>query len=116
MEAVHKMQHGEIVGFGIQAQLALENRPQEEIREFLTLAQQIGLPITLSQLGIEEATDEDWQRIASLSLAVEDMAAMPFDVTEEMVIRSHQRSRCLGPQLSEGTELTIDWRNHHGCS
>ncbi len=88
MEAVHKMQHGEIVGFGIQAQLALENRPQEEIREFLTLAQQIGLPITLSQLGIEEATDEDWQRIASLSLAVEDMAAMPFDVTEEMVIEA----------------------------
>mgnify|MGYP000915931333 FL=1 len=96
VEAVHMMVHGEIVGFGILAQLALENRPSEEIQEFLTLAEQIGLPITLSQLGITELSNADWQRIASLSLAVEDMAAMPFPVTTDMVIRAIQQADSWG--------------------
>ena len=96
VEAVHMMVHGEIVGFGILAQLALENRPSEEIQEFLTLAKQIGLPITLPQIGITELSNADWQRIASLSLAVEDMAAMPFPVTTDMVIRAIQQADSWG--------------------
>jgi glycerol dehydrogenase len=78
MEATHQMVHGEIVGFSILAQLALEDRPKVEVEEFLRLSSQIGLPITLGQLGIDQLTDGDWQQIADLSLAVEDMAAMPF--------------------------------------
>ena len=96
MEAVHHMVHGEIVGFGILAQLALENRPEDEVEEFLTLSYQIGLPITLNQLGINHLTDLDWQRIASLSLEVEDMAAMPFAVTEAMVIQAIQQADAWG--------------------
>ncbi len=92
VEAVHQMVHGEIVGFGILAQLMLEKRPEAEIEEYLSLSHQIGLPITLKQLGIEELTDADWQRIARLSLEVEDMAAMPFPVTEEMVIEAIQKA------------------------
>ena len=96
MDAVHDMVHGEIVGFGILAQLALEERPWGEVQEFLNLAQQIGLPITLTQLGIEELADTDWSRIATLSLAVEDMAAMPFPVTEQMVIEAIQQADSWG--------------------
>lgn len=96
MDAVHDMVHGEIVGFGILAQLALEERPWEEVEEFLQLAEQIGLPITLAQLGIEELTDADWDRIAALSLAVEDMAAMPFPVTENMVIEAIRQADSWG--------------------
>ncbi|NMB10694.1 MAG: iron-containing alcohol dehydrogenase family protein [Firmicutes bacterium] len=96
MEAVHQMVHGEIVGFGILAQLALENRPEDEVEEFLTLSDQIGLPITLHQLGINHLARTDWQRIASLSMEVEDMAAMPFPVTEAMVIQAIQQADAWG--------------------
>lgn len=101
MEATHQMVHGEIVGFGILAQLALENRPMVEVQEFLRLSCQIGLPITLDQLGIDQLTDHDWQQIAALSLAVEDMAAMPFSVTDIMVIEAIRQADAWGQKFLE---------------
>lgn len=101
MEETHQMVHGEIVGFGILAQLALEDRPKVEVREFLELSCQIGLPITLSQLGINQLTDHDWQRIAALSLAVEDMAAMPFPVTNVMVIEAIRQADAWGQEFAK---------------
>ncbi|NLA57538.1 MAG: glycerol dehydrogenase, partial [Firmicutes bacterium] len=67
-----------------------------EIDEYLRLSHRIGLPVTLEQLGIKGITDADWHRIARLSLEVEDMAAMPFPVTQEMVIKAIQGADALG--------------------
>ncbi len=85
VDAIHQMYHGEIVGFGILCQLALEQRSQEEVQEFLAVADRCQLPVTLQQLGVSSLTEEQMDRIAALSLQVEDMATMPFAVTEEMV-------------------------------
>jgi glycerol dehydrogenase len=101
MGETHQMVHGEIVGFGILAQLALEDRPKVEVQEFLKLSCQIGLPITLGQLGIDRLTDRDWQRIAALSLAVEDMAAMPFPVTDVMVIEAIRQADAWGQEFAK---------------
>jgi len=105
MEPVHHMVHGEIVGFGILAQLALEDRPEEEVQEFVALAHQIGLPISLNQLGIEQLSDADWQRIADLSLQVEDMAAMPFPVTDVMVIQAIRQADAWGQAFLQTVNL-----------
>ena len=44
--------HGEKVGFGILVQLILQGRPLSEIQELLAFYRAIGLPVTLSQLGV----------------------------------------------------------------
>jgi glycerol dehydrogenase len=47
--------HGEKVCFGLLAQLQLEGRPTDEIRDVAEFAHGIGLPITLEDLGIPSA-------------------------------------------------------------
>lgn len=111
MEEVHQMVHGEIVGFGILAQLALENRPEDEVQEYLAISSQIGLPISLGQLGIDRLTDADWQKIAALSLKVEDMATMPFSVTREMVIQAIQQADTWGRSFLQGKGAGSRWED-----
>lgn len=88
VDEIHKMYHGEIVGFGILCQLIMEDRPEHEIYEFLDVAHRCGLPVTLAQMGVESLSQKQLARIAALALQVEDMATMPFAVTEEMVIQA----------------------------
>ncbi len=44
--------HGERVGFGVLVQLAFENAPQEELLQILHYMDTVGLPMTLSDVGV----------------------------------------------------------------
>ncbi|MCH3963177.1 MAG: glycerol dehydrogenase [Clostridium sp.] len=82
----HSLYHGEKVAFGTLVQLILENSPLEEIEKVINFCLQVGLPITLSDLGIEEINKDDMMKVAELSCAEGDtMHNMPFEVTEEDV-------------------------------
>lgn len=50
--------------------------------------QRCGLPVTLAQMGVQGLSPEQLARIAALSVQAEDMATMPFTVTEEMVAQA----------------------------
>lgn len=56
--------HGEKVAFGVQCLMFLRAHPHEEIAEVFSLCREVGLPTTLSGIGIE------WQD----STAIEDVA------------------------------------------
>ena len=49
--------HGERVGFGVVCQLMFENAPTEEIDTVLKFMTDVGLPVTLKQLGVEPTMD-----------------------------------------------------------
>ena len=49
--------HGERVGFGVICQLMFENSPIEEIDTVLKFMTDVGLPVTLKQLGVEPTMD-----------------------------------------------------------
>lgn len=84
----HHMYHGEKVAFGTLVQLVLQNSSSDEIDTVLDFCQQVGLPITLAQLGVK-ADDELPTKIMAVAEAScapgETIHNMPFAVTPESV-------------------------------
>lgn len=63
LEASHELLHGVKVAYGICVQLMLENRP-EEILALKTFYEELGLPQTLADMGLQYITDEQMQAVA----------------------------------------------------
>ncbi|MBA9084991.1 glycerol dehydrogenase [Fontibacillus solani] len=86
VESLHKAQHGEKVTFGLLAQLVLENAPKEELETVIQLIKDVGLPLTLKDLGVKEFKEEEWRKVAADACAEGDtMGNMPFPVTPDDV-------------------------------
>lgn len=84
LEECHSMYHGEKVAFGTIVQLVLENAPAEELEEIIEFCIEVGLPVTLKQLGIEEVTKEKIMAVAKAACDPSDtLHNMPFEVTPE---------------------------------
>ena len=86
LEECHEKYHGEKVAFGTLVQLILENIPKEELDEIAIWCAELGLPITLAELGVEDVTEEKIMAVANAACAEGDtMHNMPFEVTPKMV-------------------------------
>ncbi|MFD3157801.1 glycerol dehydrogenase [Haloimpatiens sp. FM7330] len=86
LEQCHHLYHGEKVAFGTIVQLVLENAPIEEIEEVIELCLEVGLPITLKQMNIDEVKEEEIRKVAEASCAEgETIHNMPFEVTPDDV-------------------------------
>ncbi|WP_195989296.1 glycerol dehydrogenase [Clostridium sp. D53t1_180928_C8] len=86
LEGTHKYFHGEKVAFGTLAQLVLENAPNEEIEEVLDFCLEVGLPVCLSDIGVDEISEEELIEVAKKScIPEESVHSMPFDITVEAV-------------------------------
>lgn len=86
LEECHHMYHGEKVAFGTIAQLVLENIPAEELEDIIDFCIELGLPVTLKELGIENPTKEKIMAVAAAACAENDtLHNMPFEVTPESV-------------------------------
>ncbi|MBP3395836.1 MAG: glycerol dehydrogenase [Clostridia bacterium] len=82
----HHMYHGEKVAFGVLTQLVLENVPAEELESIITWCIELGLPVTLAELGVSEVTDEKLMAVATAACAPGDtLHNLPFEVTPEKV-------------------------------
>lgn len=97
IEQTHKYFHGEKVAFGTLVQLVLENESMEEINKVLEFCESVGLPITLSDIGISEIKEEEIMNVAKLSCDVnETIHNMPFEVDCEQVYASILAADSLG--------------------
>ncbi len=86
LEDCHHMYHGEKVAFGTITQLVLENIPAEELEDIIDWCIELGLPVTLKELGITEVTEEKLMAVAQTACAKSDtLHNMPFEVTPETV-------------------------------
>jgi glycerol dehydrogenase len=86
LRGAHGMYHGEKVAFATIVQLVLEGKEQSELDEVLDFCIEVGLPVTLKELGVEEPTKEELMSVAELSCAPgETIHNMPFRVDKEMV-------------------------------
>ena len=61
--------HGETVAFGSIVQLVAEGRSQVDIQTHIAFCHSLNLPITLAQLGAENATDSEIFQMATLTAA-----------------------------------------------
>lgn len=86
LEECHGMYHGEKVAFGTLCQLMLENRPMEELEYIAGFCIEVGLPVTLGELGIAEVTEEKIMAVAETACSENDtLHNMPFPVTPRSV-------------------------------
>jgi len=86
LEECHHMYHGEKVAFGTIAQLVLEDMPADELEDVIGFCIDVGLPVTLKELGVEEVTKEKIMAVAEAACAETDtLHNMPFEVTPEKV-------------------------------
>ena len=61
--------HGETVAFGSIVQLVAEDRSQVDIQAHIDFCHALNLPISLAQLGAENATDDEILQMATLTAA-----------------------------------------------
>ena len=82
----HAYLHGEKVAFGLLTQLVLEGQPRAVLHRVLGFATEVGLPITLAEIGLTDVSKEVLQKIAVRATAENDtMHNEPFEVKPDMV-------------------------------
>ncbi len=82
----HGHLHGEKVAFGLLVQLVVEGQPEEEIAQVRDFCRAVGLPTTLADIGLPDASDEVIATIAERTVAPGESAHRePFEVTADMI-------------------------------
>jgi len=86
LKETHAYYHGEKVAFGTLASLFLTDKPMETIDEVYSFCEAVGLPTTLADLGLGDASDEDLMKVAAIACSEKETIhneLMP--VTPDMV-------------------------------
>jgi glycerol dehydrogenase len=67
LDRQYKYYHGEKVAFGVLASLFLTSKSSEMIDEVYSFCESVGLPTTLADLGMDDASDEELGKAASIA-------------------------------------------------
>lgn len=82
----HAYYHGEKVAYGLLVQLVLEGQPRAVIDPVLAFSSEVGLPITLAQVGLADLPREMLEQVAARATAEgETIHNEPFEVRPDMV-------------------------------
>jgi glycerol dehydrogenase len=85
----HDFMHGEKVAFGALVQLLLESQPSELLQEAFGFCRDVGLPVTLRQIGLDTLNHGRAMDIAERALREGESAHNePFPITQELLIEA----------------------------
>ncbi|GHP14782.1 glycerol dehydrogenase [Lentilactobacillus fungorum] len=85
---VHKLSHGQKVAFGTLLNLVLEGAGDKTLERYLKFEVDLGLPTTLADLHLEDASDDDLMKVAKLTTQEgETIHNMGFNVTADDVFQ-----------------------------
>ena len=105
--ATHAYFHGEKVAYGLLVQLVLEGQPRPVLEEVLRFANEVGLPMTLAEIGLTDPSPELLRQVANRATAKgETIHNEPFEVRPDMVADALQAANALGRA----------WRKHEGLT
>lgn len=107
----HGLAHGQKVNIGSLTQLVMEGAPSSDIRDFIEFTTTVGLPTTLTEVGLS-ADDQDSLRAVAEAATVdgETIHNMPFPVSasdvasaltsiERLAVRTRADAKLPPPQL-----------------
>jgi len=101
--ATHAYLHGEKVAFGLLCQLVLEGKPRSVLNQVLGFATEVGLPITLADIGLTDLPKEQLHTIAVRATAEgETIHNEPFDVLPDMVADAIMAADAMGRAWKKG--------------
>lgn len=82
----HGLAHGQKVNIGSVTQLVLEGAPTSEVEEFIEFTTRVGLPTTLTEIGLSpDDTDEIGAVAGAATVESETIHSMPFPVRADEV-------------------------------
>lgn len=82
----HHMYHGEKVAFGTLVQMVMENCSRTRIEEVINFCLEVGLPVTLADIGVLDVTESKIMKVAEAACAPgETIHNEPFVVTAQIV-------------------------------
>ena len=83
----HGLSHGQKVNIGSLTQLVLEGAPRAEIEDFIEFTTLVGLPTTLTEIGLSADDVTELRAVAELAtVPAETIHSMPFAVTADDVL------------------------------
>lgn len=86
LPGAHGYLHGEKVAFATIVQLVLEDAEKDELEAVMDFSASVGLPLTLSDIGVENITFEEALAVAKIAcIPEESIHSMPFPIVEEEV-------------------------------
>jgi glycerol dehydrogenase len=87
LDAAHGYYHGEKVALGVLAGLFLTDRPLPLVREVYQFCEAVGLPTTLADVGLGDATEDDLRQVAEAACAEgETIHHEPMPVSPKAVL------------------------------
>jgi len=99
LEGTHHYWHGEKVAFGTISMLMLEERPAGEVEELVDFCLEVGLPVSLEDIGIGDAGREDLEKVAEgACVEGETIHNEPFEVYPRMVVDAMLAADAFGRQ------------------
>jgi len=83
----HGLAHGQKVNIGSLTQLVLEGAPADEIEDFVVFTTKVGLPTTLTEIGLSPDDLDELRAVAEAACVPgETIHAEPFEVTPDLVV------------------------------
>jgi glycerol dehydrogenase len=105
-EATHAYYHGEKVAIGVLASLFLTGRSAGRIDEVFTFCEQVGLPTTLVEIGLEDPSDDLLRRIAERATQEEEtIHNEPVEITVQGVIDALRAADREGSRRGSGAAV-----------
>src|SRR3954470_17544306 len=100
----HHYLHGEKVAFGLLVQLVLEGAPRATVEQVLGFSTEVGLPITLAEIGLSELPADILAQVARRATAPgETIHNEPFEVTADMVADAVLAADAVGRKWAVGS-------------
>lgn len=102
LHETHEFLHGEKVAFGLLVQLVAEGKGLEVISPILEYCSEVGLPITLGDIGVNDLDRERLRRVAERTVKEGETAHNePFEVTSAVIFDSILTADSLGRRFRE---------------
>lgn len=106
LPGAHHYLHGEKVAFATITQLVLEDADKEELETVLDFCASVGLPLTLSDIGVEDITFEEALEVAKIAcIPEESIHSMPFPIVTEEVANAIIVADKIGQNYKERKNL-----------
>jgi glycerol dehydrogenase len=101
--------HGEKVAFALLAELVMEGRPAREMNELFEFFKEVGLPMTLEQIGISKTTPEFLAKVGERATRREEsIHNEPFKVSCEMVVDALRTADQMGRKYIESYSSSFE--------
>jgi glycerol dehydrogenase len=85
LKETHSFLHGELVAFGTLASLFLTKKLKDTIERTYAFCESIGLPTTLAEIGLSNASDEDILTAAKSTCAIDIIYNEPSPISARLV-------------------------------